>query len=239
MNTATRLWISLLAASAASAMAQPPPGPPARTIEVTGNAEIHVAPDEVRLWLGVENFSASPAEAMRTNAATCGRVLAAARELKVEPRDIQTDRIALELVYDTSQPQPAREKVVGSIARQRIAITLRDVQQFEALLTAALEAGANQIEGVEYATSRLRELRDKARQDAIVAAREKAEALAAGAGQLVGRPLLIAEDGGFMPYMAQNSIRAEIGGSEGTTVALGQITVRAGVRVTYELRDRE
>jgi uncharacterized protein YggE len=130
-------------------------------------------------------------------------------------------------------------------------VTLKEIGKFESLLTAALEAGANNVHGVQFRTTELRRYRDQARSLAIKAAQEKAVALAAELGQKVGRPLKIEEQqsnwwawyggwwgGGWSGAMTQNVVQNVSGGgqsSEDTTIAPGQITVNARVAVTFEL----
>lgn len=216
------------------------------TVSVTGTAEIKVVPDRVLLSLGVESRDKVLGTARRQNDAAVKQVLAAIQSFAVEPGDIQTGYINVDIRYNGSMGTVVDHYVV----EKAIAVTLRDVSKFEGLLTAVLDAGANHIYDVEFMTSELRKHRDAARALAVKAAIEKANDLAAAGGMKVaGKPIGVTSDsygGGFWygrrsPYagganMSQNVYQNVGGGAapEGT-VALGKISVTAAVTMTFRL----
>jgi uncharacterized protein YggE len=217
-------------------------------ITATGDAEVRVAPDEVILTLGVETWDKDLSKAKRENDKRVKAVLDLAKTYGVESKYIQTDHISIEPRYRDNYMQ---EDFIGYFVRKTIVITLKDISQFEDLLTSALEAGVNYVHGIQFRTTELRQHRDEARALAIKAAQEKANALAGELDQRVGKPRTIQEDqvGWWSWYnawwgahwsggpAAQNVIQ-EVGGesfmSEGV-LAPGQITVKARVTVTFEL----
>ena len=114
-----------------------------------------------------------------------------------------------------------------------------------------LTAGANYVHGIDFRTTELRKHRDAARALALVAAREKAEAMAATLNVPLGAPQNIQEgySGWWSPYtswwgqrsggmMTQNSVQYSDGRGAASEDALspGQISVSANVSVTFELR---
>lgn len=232
------------AASRAVATGAPEP----RTITTTGDAEVRVTPDEVILILGVETSAQELSAAKSQNDERVRRVLAVAKEQGIEAKYLQTEYLSLEPRYSDSY---ARRELTGYVARKTIVVTLKEINKFESLLTAALEAGANNVQGVQFRTTELRQYRDQARALAIKAAQEKATALAKELGQTVGQPLKIEEQqsnwwawyggrwsGGFSGAITQNVIQNAGGGgltSEESTIAPGQITVNARVTVVFEL----
>jgi len=234
-----------LTASAQAASADATP----RLVTVTGSAELKVVPDEVTLTLGVETFSLNLAEARAENDRRVKAVLAAAEKHGVERRHTQTDYLSLEPRY---RHEYDRREFLGYVVRKTIVITLRQVAAFEALLGDALNRGANHIHGIEFRTTELRLYRDKARALAIVAAREKAEALARALGRGIGEPRSIHEGSGgwWSTYgswwgsragmTTQNVVQTSGGGApseltEGP-LAPGQIAVTASVSVSFELK---
>ena len=177
------------------------------------------------------------------------KVLALAKQFKIEPRHVQTDHISIEPRYKDGY---TRENFIGFFVRKTIVFTLRDISRFEGLLSSALDAGANYVHGVQFRTTKLREYRDQARAQAIKAAKEKAKALAKELGQRIGKPQSIHEEhsGWWHWYnswwgsrwggrnITQNVIQNVSGGPVETEkgIALGQISVSARVRVSFELR---
>ena len=215
-----------------------------QTIAVTGDAEIKVVPDQVVLSLGVEVHSKILSEARRENDSRVRQVREAVLQHGVEARDVQTDFIQLGMQY-----QNDGVTVQYYYTRKSIVVVLREVNRMEEVLSAAVEAGATHVHGVEFETTRLREHRDQARALAVKAATEKARDMAAAAGlKVVGNAVGIssASYGGRSWYgsgwygrstmMSQNVSYAGSGSEPAQgTVALGRISVTAAVSMTFRI----
>jgi len=221
-----------------------------RTVSVTGEAEVRVVPDEVVLTLGIETHDNQLAVAKSQNDAIVKKVLNLATEYGIASEHMQTDYIGIEPKY----PNGCYELCdpIGFGVHKTVVITLRDLTKFEDLLTDVLNAGANYVQGIEFRTTELRKYRDEARALAIRAAREKASALAEELDQEAGKPQTITEQqsswwSGYSAWwgykmssaMTQNTIQEYGGASLGvdSSVAPGQISVRASVAVSFELTD--
>jgi len=228
--------------------AEPATGEP-RLISVTGEAEVRVVPDEVILTLGVETWDKNLDLARRQNDQIVDRVLAVAGEFGIAPQHVQTDYVEIEPRYRNGYYED--RDFIGYFVHKTVVITVRDLAQFEGLLAAALDSGANYVHGIQFRTTELRKYRDEARALAIQAASEKATALANELGQGVGEPQQIEEvqsgwASGYNAWwgsrwsggMSQNVIQEINAGSlpaEGS-LAPGQISVRAAVAVSFELQ---
>jgi uncharacterized protein len=232
------------------ALAGPAPGQESpRTIRTTGEATVHVVPDEVGVTFGVETFHADLDKAKLANDKAGGRLLRAFATSGIEPKLIRTDNLRIDITY-----QGTPRTVEGYTARRAYSVTLKDAGRLEALVDSALKNGANQLLGFDFRTTKLRQHRDEARRLAIRAAKEKAVALARELDCAVGKPRTITEDhagtfyfgsyylGAWYGYgqggMSQVSAQAQGGGPEGETIPLGQISVRAQVSVTFDLADK-
>jgi hypothetical protein len=218
-----------------------------RRITVTGEADVRVVPDEVVLTLGVETDDLDLAAAKAQNDERMSRVIGAARDAGLPDNLIRTDYLGIEPRYDYD----GRQRIfLGYWVQKSVSLTLRDIDAFEDLLSAVLEAGANYVHGIQFRTTELRSHRDRARSLALEAAREKAEMMARELGHTVAGTVLIREDrsswwssyggwwgGGRGGYMSQNVVQNAPGGgaaAEGVT-APGQISVTAHVTVTFDL----
>lgn len=244
------LMLVLLLASCGLGYAEPrlitTEQPRLRTISVTGDAEVRVAPDEIIITLGVQTWDKELARAKAENDRIMRDVLAVAQAAGVADRHIQTDYINIEPRYRDSYE---RSDFIGYFVSKTAVITLKEIARFEELLGQLLEAGATHIHGVDFRTTELRKHRDEARALAIQAAREKAVALASELGQRVGEPVSIREEqsswwawssswwGTRGGSMAQNVIQ-NLGGGEiaaDSVVAPGQIAVNARVSVEFAI----
>jgi hypothetical protein len=112
------------------------------------------------------------------------------KKLGVEAKDIATDVYVIEPIYEDYDSL----YIKGYRIHNMVAVTLRDVKKASAVIAAALKAGANQVVNVEFYTSELRKYRDQARDLAVKAAKEKAQALASAAGAETGCVLYINEN---------------------------------------------
>ena len=221
-----------------------------RNVSVSGTAVVHVTPDRALIQLGVQSNGRTAAAVQAANTASITHVSRDIKTFGVEAKDISTDWYVIEPIYEDYDSL----HIKGYRINNTIAITLRDVNKVNDVITAALQAGANQVIHVELYTSELRKYRDQAREMAMKAAVEKAQALAQAGGAQVGCVRGISENswsyyngwyGGGQAQMniwtqnvSQNATTpaASDGGlSDDDPVSLGQISVKAEVSVTFSL----
>ena len=223
-----------------------------RRISTSGSAEVRVVPSRVVLTFGVETFNSQLAVAKRENDAKASAIIALAGELGVAPRDVQTDYIFVEPVYEGYDERRAG-KFLHYLVRKTVVILLRDVTKFENALSGALERGATHVLRVRFEVDNLKQHRDKARSDAIRAARDKAQALAGELGAKLGRVMSIQDYNYYEPdlyYGGSWRERYEGGGQSqissqsaapasptvGDALALGQMRISAQISVSFELQ---
>jgi uncharacterized protein YggE len=239
-------------APSATPAAAPTPEPAAscgsgRSVQVTGAATVKVAPDRALIQLGVQSNGRTPRAVEAANSAAIQKVLKALQDQRIPAKDIATDLYVIEPIYDDYDSLYIQGYRINNV----VAVTLRDVKQTGPVLAAALEAGANQVLGVEFYTSDLRKHRDQARQLAMQAAQEKAQDLASAVGAEAGCVLSISENswsyyngwwyGRSQNAMTQNVVQNAPSGDPATAelgdepVSLGQISVRAEVAASFGL----
>lgn len=226
---------------------------PTRSIQVSGSAVVNVVPDRVSIRLGLESTGKTAREVQARNAATVNRITRAITDLGVEPRDIATDWYVIQPVYESYNSL----RIKGYRIDNLMTITLRDVSKVNDVLAAALDSGANQVVDVQFYTSELRKYRDRAREMAMTAAKEKAQALARTAGSDIGCVMNINENSwsyyngwgwwygsganSRMANSTQNVQNVEPAGAvdpleDGGAVSAGQISIRAEVSASFSLK---
>jgi hypothetical protein len=229
-----------------------------RSIQVNGVAVVNVTPDRALIKLGVQSNGRSAKEAQARNAATIRQVVKALKALGIESKDIATDWYVIEPLYEDYDSL----RIKGYRIYNIIEITMRDVSKANDAIVAAFQAGANQVVDVQFYTSELRKYRDQARDLAMKAATEKAEALSGAAGADVGCVLTINENtysrfyfGGWIWYgygygydssnqnlWTQNVVQsaAPTGGEapsqDDGPLSAGQISIRAEVNASFGLK---
>ena len=206
-----------------------------RTITVKGQSEIRIVPDQAILNIGVVIFKMDLGEAKEEHDRIVLAVLAAANKAGVSTDHLKTNYLQIQPKH---RETGAERIFLGYDVRQSISTTVTDIERVDDILSSVLEAGANQVNGVEFRTSELRKHKDEARSLALDAAKEKAEAMGKQLGQRIGRPISITEESDFrISPSLSNTMRisgAGTGGGEGTMVA-GRIVIFAKVSVKFEL----
>ncbi len=220
------------------------------SISVSGSSAIRVQPDRVVVIFGVDTFARTPRASQSKNASLSKAILDAIRAHDIAERHIATAHFDIHPRYDDYD----RNAINGYSTRNTIAVTLRDVEKLERVMIAALEAGATSIDGIEFSITKLRQLRDEARELAVKAALEKAAAMAASAGSTIGNVTNISEETWHTGYFGswrgnrqwtnyQNTVQdlADEGAItlDDGSISLGQIVVKAQVNLTAELMVQE
>jgi hypothetical protein len=217
-----------------------------RAVHVSGTAVINVTPDRALVQLGAISTDLTPAGVQKSNTAAIQRVVDAVRALGVPDKSIATDRYIIFPVYENYDDMVPKGYRIDNV----VAVTLEDVGKTSELIAVALEAGANQVQDVQFYTSELRRYRDQARDLAMKAAREKAEALATAGGAQVGCLMDINENSWSSYYgsgwggrdraawtqnVVQNAPADQVPSDE-TPISVGQIAVRAEISASFSLR---
>lgn len=219
-----------------------------RTIQVSGSATVNVVPDRALIHLGVVSSGASVDEVEAANSTAILKVMQVLQTQGIAVKDISTDIYVVEPVYENYDSL----YIKGYRIHNQIEITLRDIRKASAVVSAALKAGANQVNGVEFFSSELRKYRDQARDLAVKAAHEKAQALASAAGQQAGCVVTLSENtwsyyngwgmyqnaGAYTQNVTQNVAPSGGYGSSmaDEPISLGQISIKAEISATYSLQ---
>jgi uncharacterized protein len=232
---AARIGLALaLGLVAPTALAQqPPPLPP--NVTAQGTAELRVAPDRAIVRFGVQ-FQANDARTAqgRVNE-TMQRVIQAIRRQNVPENRVSTERLELFPVYD--QPAPGREgspRLAGYRASNVVRVELDGVNGLGPVIDAAVGAGANTIEGVQFALANEAPHRARALAQAAQEAREKAKAIADALNVRMGL-LLEASEGG-VDVIPPRPLAFERAAIAATPVEPGEISLRASVTVRYSVQ---
>jgi len=219
----------------------------ARQISVNGEAVVKVAPDEIILTVGLESTDPNLIDAKNKNDQLTGKLIQICTDQNIPKKHIQTDYINIRPVYDDYRLQ---KNFLYYQVRKTAVITIKDMEIFEPLLTDLIGVGIDNVIGIDFRTTDLCNLKDQARSMALLAAKEKAEAMALNLDQKIGQVISIRENhsgswswygsswyGYRDNYMSQN-VSQNVGGGEytGESLAPGQIAIRANVSVTFALQ---
>lgn len=210
-----------------------------RQIEVTAEGKVNGAPDVMKITAGVE-VTKNTAQLAQTEATTVlDKVIKAAKDKGVEDKDIQTQSISTYPRYDYSQGQ----SITGYYGRGLVTVTIRKTDSAQAVFDAVSAAGANSVYGPEltFSDDMLKKLQDQARTKAVLAAKDKADKLAAASNAKVGKVINIAEQpnsGQYYPMFATEGaadLKSSAGGAV-NSVSPGENEITISVNVSYSLK---
>ena len=208
------------------------------TITVIGRGELFAEPDQAAITVGVQLYHESAQVAAAELRERMDAVIAAVQALGVPERHIQTMNYSIFFERDYHAPPASRDQDGRPAGTYRVEnmvrLVLTDVARTAAVVEAAIEAGANQLYGIEFSFSDPAPLEAQARTLAMEDAHARAQALASAGRRTVGDVLEITESVGTIP--GPYDARTMNAGYGGGPVQPGTARYTANVQVTYELR---
>ncbi|MGQ9887769.1 MAG: SIMPL domain-containing protein [Aggregatilineales bacterium] len=238
IGAALALAVGLLVAATGSAAAQ---DSPANTLTVAGVGTASGAPDIAILELGVQIINSDVLTAFSEANDRLNAVRDAVLGQGIAAEDLQTLGLSLyqETPYDPQTGMPS-ERVIYRVSNM-LRVTVRDVNSAGDVISAAVNAGANTINRLDFSLSDPAALQARARERAVADARARAEQLAALTGVALGAPVVVVEGQIGTPTLFPQQF-SELyafgimgGGLGGAPVETGQLSVTVQVRVTYSI----
>jgi uncharacterized protein len=217
---------------------------PTNTITVTGLGQAFGAPDKAVVMVGAEVVGSSAGDAFAQVNNTVQSIIDAVTALGIARVDIRTNYLSIYMDYggmpypmdmDTSSMQETGKPAYNYRASNSLEITVRDIAQIEAVIDAAIGAGASRLDGLSFAVSNPVALEAEARVGAMEDARTRAQQLAELVGATLGDAIIINETpGGFYgPVMYDMASQGRGGG--GAVVEPGQSAVQVALQVTFRI----
>jgi hypothetical protein len=179
---------------------------PLRLVSVTGSGEVKAQPDMAYVTLGVEARRPTLAEARAEVNATVERLLALTRELRIEPKFVDSTRLQVQPDYRWDE-KSSSQVLLGYVVSRQVDVELHDLDRLGTLLEKSVSAGVNQVGGARLDSSRRKELERAALTQAVDDARLNADALARAAGARLGPVLSLSTTGTIpAPMYAQRAM---------------------------------
>jgi uncharacterized protein len=228
--------VALLALAIATpvATAEGEANPNQRTIQVSGSGETQASPDLAVLSLAIETHAATAAEAAGRNGGLAQKVSDAIRAKLGDKGKTWTGGYSLYPEYgDESRPN-LKPTITGYRAENSITVQTGALDLVGPLIDAAIAAGANRVNSLDF------NLRDdtRARNDAIAKAAKEAQAQAqalAAALDLKLGPIINATTMSSERPQPVMFRAAAMSVNAATPVSPAEVTVPATVSLTYQI----
>jgi len=219
------------------ASAQTTPTETPRTLNVTGSGKAFLTPDIAYINIGVHTEDKDAAEAVASNNTRSQKVADALKKFNIDPKDIQTTNFS---IFPQQQYDP-NGKLVGItyMVDNTVFVTLRDISKLGDVIGAAVDAGANSINSIQYDAADSSKGKSDARKAAVADALAQAKELATAAGVTLGDIQTISTYSSGVPmpvYDAKGYGGGAAVASSPVPVSPGQLVLTLDVNIVFQIR---
>ncbi|MDZ7905592.1 MAG: SIMPL domain-containing protein [Cypionkella sp.] len=158
----TGALVLALATGAGGALAQDAAPPRVGQITVTGEGVVASAPDMASVSLGVTNVAQTAAQALEANTASMRGVMDRLTAAGIEARDLQTSSLQLHPNWVQTEGMQSAE-IQGYTATNMLTARVRDLAILGGVLDAAVQDGANTLNGLNFENSNPKPAQSEAR----------------------------------------------------------------------------
>ncbi len=207
-----------------------------RTINVTGNAQVVLAPDIAYISIGVHSEAKSAKDAVAANNSQSQAVIEAIKSQGVDAKDVQTTNFS---VYQQQKFGPTGEDLgIFFMSDNTVYVTMRDISKIGSILDASIAAGANNIYGITFDVQNKDAALATGRDQAMADAKAQAEELVKAAGASLGTVQSISyySSSPTPIYYDNKAAAAGVGGGASVPISAGQLTLTVSVNVVYGIK---
>jgi uncharacterized protein YggE len=226
------LGILLSACSPETIMVQSQPAP--RTITVSGTGLVTLTPDIAYISIGVHTENASAKVAVANNNSQAQAVIAIIKKAGIAEKDIQTTNFSVyaQQQYDNTGKPTGTTYVVDN----SVYVTVRDLTKLGDLLDATVQAGANNINSIQFDVADKTEALSQARLAAVENAKKQADELTKATGVSLGEVQSITYYDSTPPVSIQYSKAMIEAPAASVPVQTGSMQISTTVTIVYALK---
>lgn len=207
-----------------------------RTISVDGSSTIKVAPDKVTISISIENTAKDAKLASAQNAQIMQNIQSAILGLAITKDKMQTTNYNLYPVYNTKDNS---REIIGYSVSNEITVTIDNIDMVGTVIDTAINAGASNVNSIEFGLKDSQVYKDKVLQQAIADAKRKAQVVANSLEKSIVN--VVSVNTGSTTYIEaknfNNAMYMRAADATGATspIQSGDISVRANVSVVFEM----
>lgn len=207
------------------------------TINVEGNTEITVEPDEAEVWAGISIIKDTAEEAQNEANKVINAIIDGLRYKGISEDDIETER--LNLREERTWTKDKGSKIIGWRASQTLKIKTTDMNKVGTIVDVAVNNGANQINNINFGLSeeKEQESKKKALAEATKNAKSKAETIAESLNVKLGKIKSVSEASfQYRPYVyAMEKAVGAPAVEEAAVVMPKDVRVTARISLVYNI----
>ncbi|GBD34488.1 26 kDa periplasmic immunogenic protein [bacterium HR35] len=206
---------------------------PQRTFSVTGEGKEIAVPNIAEIRIGVITEGSDLKTLQQENSDKMNKIINFLKAQGINEKDIKTENYSITPKYDyTLSPY----KIVGYTISQNLVVKIRDLSKIGEILEGAVKNGANNVSGPNFTIDEPKVYLEKARERAILDAKEKADKIAKTAGFKLGKIISINElsTPEVIPLYTLGLEKLEL--KTTPQVEPGSQEIKVQVNITFEIR---
>ncbi|RJQ36571.1 DUF541 domain-containing protein [Candidatus Microgenomates bacterium] len=201
--------------------------------QVTGTGKVTQVPNTALVSMGVTKNAATVLEAQNKINSVTDAIIKDLKELGINDKDIKTTNYS---IYPNYQYTTGKQEINGYTATQNLEVRIKPIDKANQAIDKVTADGANVVGGATFVLDEKtqKELENKARQEAVKDAKERAQSLAEAAGIKLGRIIDVQENMN-QPYPIRLGVAAPAEKSDqSTNITPGENTVTTTVTLFFE-----
>jgi len=213
------------------------------SISSNGTAKVYRTPDFVDVVAGIEVQEKTASQAQQSASDTMAKMVAAVKGLKLAGEDLQSGAVQLRPEYKGHQYSDEIHEIVGYRAEITLRVRTTDIKAASRIIDAALGAGGNRVDSVEFGIKEAIEAREEAVRLAVKAAKRKAGVMAQALDLRLGRMIHASTSSnqyGSWSVNRYSNMTAQIAGGQSgggsddnSAVVPGKVEVWAEANLTF------
>jgi len=214
------------------------PAPPQRILSVTGTGLVYLTPDVAYINIGVHTEKPTASEAVSANNTQTQQVVNALENSGVDAKDIRTTNFSIypNTQYDQQTGKPGSTTYVVD---NTVYVTVHQLDKLGELLDATVQAGANNVNSIQFDVADKSAAIKQARDQAVKDAQTQAQGLASASGVTLGNVQTINFTNNIpQPVLNVYSKSGSLNAAPAAAVPInaGQLTLTVTVDMTYEIK---
>ena len=207
-----------------------------QTVSFTGEGTVKAIPDTAKIEVGLVTEGKDSISVQNENTSKMNAVIKFLKDQGIKDEDIKTSNYNLSPKYDYTK---GKSTLAGYIINQMVTITVRDLTKVGKVLDGSVLSGANEVNSVSLFVDKPEEMKNKAREDAVKQAKEKASTTSKLAGFRLGRVVSFYESTSGEPPMYYETMMGKGGASDvspSPQIEPGSQEIKISVTLTYLIK---
>jgi uncharacterized protein len=201
----------------------------------SGTGKATGIPDMAQLSIGITKTASTVTDAQNQTNSAANKIIEDLKKLGIQEKNIKTTDYSINPNYDYGR---GGQNITGYTVTQTLEADISPIDIANKAIDAATLDGANLVNGATFTFSdkTKKDLENKARIEAVNAAKEKASSLAGAAGIRLGKIIDVQETNGYTPrpvfMMAKGA--ADSNSAAPTQLQPGENSVTIDITLSYE-----